>query len=389
MARTIAGTLNVPDTGPLANAEIFFVAKRNEATKILQGVSSVITTNGSGDYSQSIEDGYYAVSLRFDDGSGNQLHRYALGEVFIQTGDAITLNALLATNDSIADPTEAALQQLLADAQQARDDAVAAAAKVPNIAAGDSLKFLRVKEDETGNEYVALGSAAHANVMSSLTDTTAGRMQLVGAFGNGIPLIGVSRNLFSYVNPGKYVLPSGSPGEFTNLPAGAEGSRGVLDVSGGVSAGYQLTVFTDRVNRVRYFAVYAGGWSAWQKIYSQESILGTVSQSSGVPTGAVIESGSNANGQYMKLAGGWAILKMEVGSIDITTARGALFSSDGDTAPYPVSPLIGATGYVEDPGSALIWGAVTAGSSSAGVYLWYTNSITGRSARVVVIGRWY
>lgn len=127
MARTLAGTLNVPDTGPLANAEIYFVAKRNEATKILQGVSSVITTDSSGEYSQSIEDGYYAISIRYDDGSGNQLHRYPLGEVFVESGSEITLNALLAVNDAAVDPTVAGLQQLLADAQEARDEAVDAA----------------------------------------------------------------------------------------------------------------------------------------------------------------------------------------------------------------------------------------------------------------------
>ena len=36
-------------------------------------------------------------------------------------------------------------------------------------------------------------------------------------------------------------------------------------------------------------------------------ILGTVSQSGGVPTGAVIERGSNANGEYVKFADGTMI----------------------------------------------------------------------------------
>jgi hypothetical protein len=38
--------------------------------------------------------------------------------------------------------------------------------------------------------------------------------------------------------------------------------------------------------------------------YAKDNILGTVSQASGVPTGAVIESGSNANGTYAKFADG-------------------------------------------------------------------------------------
>jgi hypothetical protein len=40
------------------------------------------------------------------------------------------------------------------------------------------------------------------------------------------------------------------------------------------------------------------------EIYNRGSILGTVSQSGGVPTGAIIESGSNANGDFVRYADG-------------------------------------------------------------------------------------
>jgi hypothetical protein len=40
------------------------------------------------------------------------------------------------------------------------------------------------------------------------------------------------------------------------------------------------------------------------EIYGQGNILGTVSQSGGVPTGAIIERGSNANGEFVKYADG-------------------------------------------------------------------------------------
>ena len=42
-------------------------------------------------------------------------------------------------------------------------------------------------------------------------------------------------------------------------------------------------------------------------LYSRGGILGTVSQSGGVPTGAIIERGSNANGEYVKFADGTMI----------------------------------------------------------------------------------
>jgi len=42
-------------------------------------------------------------------------------------------------------------------------------------------------------------------------------------------------------------------------------------------------------------------------VYKQANILGTVSQSGGVPTGAIIERDSNANGEYVKYADGTMI----------------------------------------------------------------------------------
>ena len=41
--------------------------------------------------------------------------------------------------------------------------------------------------------------------------------------------------------------------------------------------------------------------------YKKSNIIGTVSESSGVPTGAIIERGSNANGEYVKYADGTMI----------------------------------------------------------------------------------
>jgi len=43
------------------------------------------------------------------------------------------------------------------------------------------------------------------------------------------------------------------------------------------------------------------------EVYSQGNILGTVSETGGVPTGAVIERGSNANGSFVKYADGTQI----------------------------------------------------------------------------------
>ena len=42
--------------------------------------------------------------------------------------------------------------------------------------------------------------------------------------------------------------------------------------------------------------------------FNQGNIVGTVSQSGGIPTGAVVERGSNANGEYVRFADGTQIV---------------------------------------------------------------------------------
>ncbi len=80
-------------------------------------------------------------------------------------------------------------------------------------------------------------------------------------------------------------------------------------------------------------------------LYSRDSILGAVSQSSGVPTGAVIDRGSNANGEYVRFADGTQIcwtntltFTAGVSSVGANWSYPASFSSS-----YPslgLSPLL-------------------------------------------------
>jgi len=46
-------------------------------------------------------------------------------------------------------------------------------------------------------------------------------------------------------------------------------------------------------------------------VYAKGNILGTVSESGGVPTGAIIERGSNANGEFVRYADGAQICFLE------------------------------------------------------------------------------
>jgi hypothetical protein len=74
------------------------------------------------------------------------------------------------------------------------------------------------------------------------------------------------------------------------------------------------------------------------QVYSRNNILGTVSQSSGVPTGAIIEQGSNANGRFVKYADGTQICwhKQETANVSTNIALGTLFRTDD--LPNPTFP---------------------------------------------------
>lgn len=54
----------------------------------------------------------------------------------------------------------------------------------------------------------------------------------------------------------------------------------------------------------------SGGWSAWDQSLQRSDLLGTVSESSGAATGAIIEAGSNANGDYTRFADGTQICRI-------------------------------------------------------------------------------
>ncbi|WP_238138537.1 hypothetical protein [Aeromonas salmonicida] len=50
--------------------------------------------------------------------------------------------------------------------------------------------------------------------------------------------------------------------------------------------------------------------------YKRKNILGVVSQTAGIPTGAIIERGSNANGEYIKFADGTLVCIASVSTVN-------------------------------------------------------------------------
>jgi hypothetical protein len=126
------------------------------------------------------------------------------------------------------------------------------------------------------------------------------------------------------------------------------------------------------------------------ELYNQSNIVGTVSESGGVPTGAIIERGSNANGEYVKYADGTMIctrgFTLPNDNVLYEALCAATFSSDENSASMSVVDMSG--GGVNDRINAM---NATGYGCSASRWRLRKVTTTGSSvnAQLVAIGRWY
>jgi hypothetical protein len=230
-------------------------------------------------------------------------------------------------------------------------------------------------------------------VTQSDTDTTAGRLLKVGDFGVGGDIATNVVDLDALVVSGKYVVTQGSP----NTPTPNEFFY--VDVTSHIANVWVKQVASTlgtNVTGVKTFERYLrnGTWQPWVEIYHTGNILGTVSQSGGVPTGAIIERGSNSNGEWVRYADGTQICW--VNSFTPTTYWGAgadwlspaIFSS---TPTVTVSPK-----YIVSGGTDAVYCAesLTNNNNSYKLKCLVVSNggeiyDSGATVQATAIGRWY
>ena len=224
-------------------------------------------------------------------------------------------------------------------------------------------------------------------VTQSATDTTAGRVSTVGWMGLGGQISGIlapGDDLNNIVTTGWFEIGTGT----LNSPLGGQNgicfsmyksSGRVFQIAYRIAGGFAIDVYS-RIS-------YASGpvlWSAWTKSLNQANILGTVSQASGVPTGAVIERGSNANGEYVRFADGLQICTHGLSasaSANTTWTFPAAFAAGPRIIPNPNTVA----------GGAAIFGN-TAGITATTVDFNVWNLAGARVANgcnLTAIGRWF
>lgn len=169
---------------------------------------------------------------------------------------------------------------------------------------------------------------------------------------------------------------------------------GATPTAGHVQWAYPVTSVAANRNRVYKRQLWGTGWSSWQEVMTQGSVVGTVSQASGVPTGAIIERGDGVNGGYTKYADG--TLECYITKSDASVAIGSVYYGDFRSTQvnwnYPAA-FISAPTMVGMPGglSASSIATTVTGTATGGYFYIATASqaAAARSVHLIAKGRWY
>lgn len=166
---------------------------------------------------------------------------------------------------------------------------------------------------------------------------------------------------------------------------------------------FSVKVSADGASWVTGLTISAGGIAALPsgatiggtRAYARGNVLGAVAQAAGVPTGAVIERGSNANGEYVRFADGTQICTYSAlgAAPPITTADGAIWRSAEYEWAFPAvfasTSNLTVTGSLRS--SAAVWLRSRVNNSSAASAMLFSAS-SNTSAFTInlgAIGRWF
>ena len=237
----------------------------------------------------------------------------------------------------------------------------------------------------------------------SPTDTTSGRLMRVGDFGLGqagsVPAMPDLNDITFPSGIFRYQLSS------LNRPDDT-GAGIVLNLSYSAIDKAQLAVrhFSGSSRGTIYSRAYQNNeWTPWRRSYDTQNVLGAVSQSGGVPTGAIIQRGSNSNGKFVRFADGtqmcWHTINLEFSNASTCQtdwffpAEFSLVGSHSGVIDYgatignvaPSTADLQGVGYTNSGSNNAIWRAVVRRRGGA------TNFVSGNFVRVrlFVIGRWF
>jgi hypothetical protein len=232
------------------------------------------------------------------------------------------------------------------------------------------------------------GTLAGTAVQAAAEDATAGRLLRVGAFGLGSQAILDSTSWNAITHSGLYRTSSTTT---TGIPTATAGWV-MLHIEGETATATQIAMRTT-VDDLRIRRRTAGTWGAWVAVYTASNLLAAVSQASGVPTGGVIERGSNANGEFVRFADGTMhCTRANLSVTNASTAVGTLFRSSANvTWTFPVA-FVAAPVVRADCDNADCWATTAAAPTTTTSALRAISPVSQAAAltiRAVATGRWF
>lgn len=237
------------------------------------------------------------------------------------------------------------------------------------------------------------GSVTGTAVQSGPGDTTAGRLMPVGAGGVMGPALNLgSADSFDTVAGGAFFGNTSGASVPSAVPVAGQSHAGLLS-RGNVNRALQIVANLTGTPARLWWRRQNTAWEAWHHIFDSANAVGTVSQAGGLPTGALIERATNANGTYIRFADGTQICTSQALLGDVTTAVGSGFRSDVILWTFPAvfsstSGLTVVAGGANNAGTH--WASARSLSATqAQVQLHGWQSVTGRSSLAVAIGRWF
>ncbi|UOA29033.1 DUF2793 domain-containing protein [Pseudosulfitobacter sp. DSM 107133] len=155
-------------------------------------------------------------------------------------------------------------------------------------------------------------------------------------------------------------------------------------------SGWQTALRADAASGIVDFA--QGATVAGQEVLSRGDLQGTVSQVGGAATGAVIERGSNASGDYVRFADGTQICTREVSGVDTDISAGAIFRGSPTSLDYPAAfasgTIVAGAGSSVNTGHIWVNGRATSTTSWAYTTFSYV-ARTGDTIALMAVGRWF
>lgn len=246
------------------------------------------------------------------------------------------------------------------------------------------------------------GPVTGSAVTAHPDDPTPGRLSQVGDFGIG--LVGDNQPAALRIADASADLPSGffsGPGSSgTNYPNSAARFFPFVNAlhRAGLGSFTQARLFLAGPGSVTIGTRENSAPWSYARFYTEANVVGSVGQIAGLPTGAVIEQGSNANGHYVRFADGTQLCWTHVDQTAVgwTSASGSLFvpaSAYGWTFPA----LFAATPTVMPSVQGSVAGAQGASvqmlsTSTAHIMPWSATPVgasTEKSIHLLATGRWF